>query len=63
MIEFWYASYIFLGLSLAIGAAVYLTYRALLSRYKKRREQSLLRQLEEQYLKPQDTEEVESDQD
>ncbi|MCX7767308.1 MAG: hypothetical protein N2246_11445 [Candidatus Sumerlaeia bacterium] len=51
MIEFWYSSYIFLGLSLAIGFGVYLVYRELKRRRTERRKRSALKELEEQFLK------------
>lgn len=61
MIEFWYASYIFLGLSLVIGVGIYLIYRELSRRYKKRRKQSPLRELEKQFLESKDSQEDEPD--
>ncbi len=51
MIENWYASYVFLGLSLGIGLLVYLVYRDLKRRQRKRQESSPLRELEKKYLK------------
>lgn len=51
MIEFWYSSYIFLGLSLAIGLGVYLLYREIKRRRTERRKRSALHELEEQFLK------------
>lgn len=50
MMENPYTSYIFLGLSLAIGIAVYLIIRDAGKKRAERRKKSLLRELEEQYL-------------
>ena len=50
MFDFWYISYIFLGLSLSIGVAVYYIYRGIKKKQEERRRHSPLRQLEEEFL-------------
>ncbi len=61
MTPFWYSSYVYLGLSLAIGILVYLVYRDIKRKREERRRKSPLRELEEQYLKKHDTGDEEPD--
>ncbi len=50
MLEFWYASYVFLGLSLAIGIAIYLIYKEVKKKEERRKRESPLVELERKYL-------------
>ena len=60
MMELWFLSYVFLGLSLAIGVCVYLVYRDISKKRKSKRENSLLAQLEKEYLHRDEKDEEES---
>jgi hypothetical protein len=54
MVEFWYSSYIFLGLALAVGVAIFFVYRDISKKRRDKKENSPLKELERKYLSDQD---------
>jgi hypothetical protein len=54
MVDFWYSSYIFLGLSIAVGVGIFIVYREISKRRAEKKDNPLMRELREKYLPPEE---------